>query len=146
MGLDEDVSASEPLRLVDTGEGLYLVGEGWMVRRPRGSDEGWLLDLSGGATRSDWHLFNVRAKDALQVVFETPQRALEALSGPLAAQVRPGQVWADDKTGERFLVTEVEHFGLGADGTVFVRSLDDPRKAFSPGDFRRHYTKLSEHE
>jgi len=148
MWAPEALASEHPLDLVPQGiEGLLLTANGaWMVRRPRGSGEGWILDLTGASTRDDWFLLNARAEDALRPIFDTPQAAVEALSAALNDQVRHGQVWARNGSKERFLVTHVDHFGDGPDGTVFVRSLDDPEKAFSPGDFRLNHKKLSEHE
>jgi len=142
------MAAEYPLTLVPgKSEGLLLTADGaWIVRHPRGSDDGWLLDLTGASNGDDWFLLNVRAKDALRPVFDTPQAAVQALRAALGRQVRQGQVWASKATKERFAVTRVDHFTDGPDGTVFVRSLDDPDQAFSPGDFRLNHTYVAEHQ
>ena len=118
----------------------------WMVRRRRGGGPGWLLDLAAEASSDDWYLLNARARDMLGVVFDTPEDAIGSLRAAIADQVRVGQVWepltpVSPEVGP-VQVTEVDHWGSGPDGTVYVRPLSGAA-GWSPGDFRRRYRKLA---
>lgn len=134
----------DPLTLVDD-QGILAVtaDRAWMIRRPRGDDDGWVIDLAGQAGSDDAHLLHVAAADRLSALFATQQAALDALRAARDAQVRVGQVWRHADRGELVQVVSVEHYGPGPDGTVYVRSLERD-DGWSPGDFRRTHVKVSD--
>lgn len=122
---------------------LWVTADGaWMIRRPRDGSGGWLLELAGAATGDDWHLLNVAGCMTLSVRFVDPADAVRALHTALDEQVRPGEIWRHDRTGDEVKVTKVDRFASGPDGTVFVRNLTRG-DSYSPGDFRLQHTRIS---
>ena len=137
-------SPPDALELVDRQDTLAVTVNGaWMVRRPRGRDVGWVIDLAGQANSDDLELLHRRAAEQLDALFDTPQDAVDALRAALDDQIRVGQVWRQADGGELVQVVRIDHWGAGPDGTVYVQSLERDA-GWSPGDFRRRHTRIAD--
>jgi hypothetical protein len=134
---------TDPFTLTLIHEGMYVTENGWMLRHPRGSKEGYLLDLTNKSTEDDWQLLHVQHKESLSVLFETPEHAIAMLSPLIKEQVRVGSRWVEDQTGCEVEVTHIDYkHGQRAD-TIYVQLVEEPKTSWSPGDFLKNFTRAS---